>query len=143
LYRRSEQKPAAWFQRQRDLSNEVPLHPGGQQKHQAHRDNGVEGSVKEARVLDRFAGEMSMRESAAKCRDQTWRGIYAIDHEPIIHQCHRDRHAMTATEVEDRRAWRERSGPCSDCRDTNARLFTSSHELGGDSFVAIRAIIHG
>jgi hypothetical protein len=106
-------------------------------------NNAVKGSVKEARVLDRFAREMNMRESAAKRRDQTWRGIYTVDHASIVHQCHRDRHAMTATEVEDRCAWRKRSSPRSDCRDTDARLLASSDELSGDSFVAIRVIVHG
>ncbi len=76
-----------------------------------------------------------------KLRDEARRRVHTEDHEPIAHQRHRDRDAVTASGIENRCARRERSSPLSHDRGADLRTLAQPHECRGDGFVAIRRVI--
>ena len=77
-----------------------------EKEHQPPRQDCVEGSIKQSRLLNGLAKDGCAGQVPLECRDKGWRGIYPEDLKPFVDQYHRDGKAGPATQINDAAAER-------------------------------------
>lgn len=67
-----------------------------EKKNQPDCQDGIEGSIKESRLLNRFAKDECAGKVALECRDERWRRMYTEDIQSFLDQYRRDGKAWPA-----------------------------------------------
>jgi len=61
-----------------------------EKEHQPPCQDSIEGSIKQSRLLNRFASDRCAGQVALECRDKGWCGIYPEDMKSFLDQDRRD-----------------------------------------------------